>query len=137
MPRKEINIKQWIEEFDHHRWSIPCTEVQIKAGWYDWFCNESSLPNKTKVLGKKVKQIAESPKINKETMYVWFKNNCPLNGPLYDDFRFADIKTGNVQYTISPRSGHTGKAEVWGRENDFECPLVEGKWKDIKEFFGV
>jgi len=47
------------------------------------------------------------------------------------------METGNVIYTIVPRSGHTGKAEVWGRENNFDGPLVQGKWKDVKTFFGV
>ena len=134
---KQLSVREWIEAFDNNKWVIRATEVQIEAGWYDWFCNDNSLVKKTASLGKKVKQIAESPKINKETMYVWFKNNCPMNGPLYDDFRFADIETGDVRYTIIPRSGHTGLAEVWGYENWFKEPLAEGSWEDVKEFFGV
>ena len=68
---------------------------------------------------------------------VWFKNNCPMNSSLYDDLRFADRKTGEVMYTVTPRYSHSGKAEVWGRENDFQEALVEGTWKDVKAFFGV
>ena len=132
-----MNITEWIKNFDNHRWSIPEIDVQIDAGWYDWFCNDKSLTNKTKTLGKKVKQLANSPKIDTENWYVWFKNNFPMRGPLYDDFRFADLETKDVQYTITPRSGHSGHAEVWGRENNFERPIVEGTWKDVKEFFGV
>ena len=134
---KEMNVSTWIEKYDDNAWVIKAVEVQCDAGWYDWFCNDEALPGKTARLGKKVKQIAESSKINKETMYVWFKNNCPMNGPLYDDFRFADMETGEVQYTITPRSGHSGEAEVWGRENRFDGALKTGTWSDIKEFFGV
>ena len=44
---------------------------------------------------------------------------------------------GDVIYNIVPRSGHSGKAEVWGKENGFKAPLVQGTWKDIKKFFEV
>jgi hypothetical protein len=115
-------------------------KTQCEAGWYDWFCRDTSLANKTKSLGTKVLRLMKSSKINPETQYVWFKNNCPMNGSLYDDFRIADLETGDVLYTVVPASGHNatlGRAEVWGRENDFKGPLVVGSWKDVKNFFGV
>ena len=65
--------------------------------------------------------------VDLDSTYVFFKNNCPFDGPLYDDFRICDIESGNVLYTVTPKSGHTGKAELWGRENDFEEPLKTGK----------
>lgn len=112
----------------------------IDAGWYDWFCKNESLRNKTCALGKKVIQLLPSKKIDGENMYVFFKNNCPMVGSLYDDFRICDMETGDVIYTIIPRSGmkiEDGAALVYGRENDFDEPLVKGTWKDVKEFFGV
>lgn len=131
----EINIKSWIESFDKGEFDSPSRFTQCQAGWYDWFCKDSSLADKTKTLGKKLKQIADSKKINKEKQYVWFKNNCPMSGPLYDDFCIADIESGDTLYTITPKSGHTGKAEVWGYENDFKEPLVTGAWRDMVKFF--
>lgn len=106
----------------------------------DWFCRETSLENKQIALDKKVRKLALSDKIDCEKMYVWYKNNCPVNGSLYDDIRFSDRDTGDVIYTISPKNGHrsaNGSAEVWGRENDFKCPLVSGSWKDVLNFFNV
>lgn len=133
-------IRQFLEEFNSGRFEDRAVKIQIYAGWYDWFCRDTSLVGKTRVLGRKMKQLADSPKIDIDTMYVWFKNNCPMYGHLYDDFRIADMETGDVIYTIVPSCGHDsekGQAQVWGRENGFSEPLVAGNWKDVKAFFGV
>ncbi|MFA7408569.1 MAG: hypothetical protein WCY93_12215 [Anaerolineaceae bacterium] len=135
---KSVNIETWAEKFKAGDFENPSFDTQVKAGWYDWFCRDTSLRNKTRKLGKKMLQLMKSPKINTETSYVWFKNNCPVYGRLYDDFRIADMETGDVIYTIIPSCGHDssrGEAQVWGRENNFDGPLVVGKWKDVKEFF--
>ena len=140
---KQTNIATWIEKFNAGEFNGRDVDTQINAGWYDWFCRSTSLVGKTARLAPKVKRIANSPRVNVKTMYVWFKNNCPLYGTLYDDFRFADIETGNVKYTITPErniivNGKNRKvAEVWGRENDFSKPLYTGDWKGVCEFFGV
>ena len=112
-------------------------KTQIEAGWYDWFCRDTSLESKTRKLGQKVLQLMKSSKVDAEKNYVFFKNNCPMRGGLYDDFRICDMETGNVIYTVVPRCTHSGKAEVWGRDNNFQGPLVQGSWRDVKAFFGV
>jgi hypothetical protein len=135
-----IPLRQWIENFNNGVYDSPDKGVQIDAGWYDWFCRDSSLRGKTYALASKVKRLAKSPKVNIDTMYVWFKNNCPCDGTLYDEFRFADIYSDKVIYTIVPRHGQKnkkGQAEVWGRENDSDGPLVVGNWKAVLAFFGV
>lgn len=131
-------LTEWIDRFDGGEFDADDFSTQCDAGWYDWFCKDSALRNKTYKLAKKVKKIAKSPKIDPNKTYVWFKNNCPMVGSLYDDFRIADIKTGDTIYCVVPKSGHVGgKAELWGRENDFSEALVEGSWADIKTFMGV
>lgn len=130
-------IRTFIERFNAGHFESNLRKVQIDAGWYDWFCRDTSLAAKTAALGKKVKQLAGSTKLNLDTMYVFFKNNCPMVGGLYDDFRICDLTTGDVLYTVVPRCTHSGKAEVWGRENNFQGPLVQGTWRDVKAFFGV
>ena len=136
----EYSLKEWIEKFDNGDFDSKDVEVQCDAGWYDWFCRDTSLRNKTYRLASKVKRIAKSTKIDTEKMYVFFKNNFPMCGSLYDDFRICDIETGDVIFTIVPAVGYgdaQGQAEIWGRENDFKGPLVEGRWKDVTKFFGV
>ena len=123
---KEINIGTWINSFVNGEYSNNDTETQIKAGWYDWFCKSTSLRNKTYRMGSIIKQIKVGGKVDLDSWYVWFKNNCPMVGPLFDDFRFADIDTGNVQMTIqidSPWSEH--KYAVYGR-----TPSGKEYWDD-------
>ena len=106
-------------------------------GFYDWFCKDSYLKNKAKTLVSRLKSILKNNKrFNPDTTYVFFKNNCPCCGGLYDDFRICDIKTGNVLYTVTPRDPHNdNKASVWSFENDFECATIAGTWTEIKHFF--
>ena len=106
--------------------------------WYDWFCRETSLKRKGEALLKKLKTIASSNKFDNDKCYVFFKNNCPCVGNLYDDFRICDKETGDVLYCVTPKSGFKrdeGRAQVYGVDNDFKEPLVEGTWRDVKAWF--
>jgi hypothetical protein len=98
--KKQLNIREWSINFIMGIYDDPSRDTQIRAGWYDWFCKETSLRNKTRKMGKIVAKIKGEGKVDIDKNYVWFKNNCPLNGPLYDDFRFADMEDGEVQFTI-------------------------------------
>ena len=109
-------------------------EIDNYNAWYDWFCSGRALKNRGIALLRKLKSIKKSNKFNKDKTYVFFKNNCPCVGNLYDDFRICDKDTGNVLYTIVPKNSK-GEAEVWGRENEFQGPLVKGSWNDVKTFF--
>lgn len=106
--------------------------------FYDWFCKDSSLPCKAAALVSKVTRVWKSPRFDWNKVYVFFKNCCPLDGSLYDQFKLCDIETGDVLFCVTPRGGHRvdqGKASVYGRHNGFQEPLVEGTWKDVVEWF--
>lgn len=116
--------------------------TQIEAGWWDWFCRDSSLKNKTDVLAKKlyavVKANEKGKRFDPNDCYTFFKNECPMIGSLYDVFKIVDLKTENVLFVVIPKNGHDsrkGAAEVWGRENDFREPLISAGWKDVLNFF--
>lgn len=124
--RNETSVREWQVKFNLSGFDNPDRRTQIEAGWYDWFCRDTSLANKTKRMGKIIKQVKDGGKVNLDTMYVWFKNNCPLNGPLYDDFRFADRVTGDVQFTIQiDCCWNDYRYSVYSRRTGFETPAFE------------
>ena len=129
----KTTLRQQLEAFNNG--TTIDSDGQINSGnfnFYDWFCSDKALENKSKTLFKQVKTfIKHYPEINLDTHYVFFKNNCPMLGSTYDDFRICDIEEGNVQYTVTPsRVLKKGKnqirmAEMWGRSNNFKQPLKE------------
>ncbi len=92
--------------------------------FYDWFCSDKALKAKSKKLFKMVKRWVKQRNTDTDKVYVFFKNNCPMNGPLYDDFRICDVETGDVIWTVIPKCGHSGLAEVWGKQNEFGFGLI-------------
>ena len=117
--KEKIALSQWIENFQNGHYDAADVKTQILAGWYDWFCKDSSLANKTKKMGNIIKQVKSGGKVNLKDWYVWFKNNCPLNGTLYDDCRFARLDTGDVQLTIQiDCCWNNHRFSVWGRKSE-------------------
>jgi len=97
--------------------------------FYDWFCSDASLERRAKSLQKKVIKLLdrfrnEGRAINCDSVYVFFKNNCPMSGPLYDSFSICDCESGDVLYWVTGKSGHSGQAEIFSREKGFKEPLA-------------
>lgn len=123
---KQIKLSEWIERFKSGEFDKPDSTTQIKAGWFDWFCRDSSLANKTIKMGNIIKQIEVGGKVDLETSYVWFKNNCPLNGPLYDDFRIADIENNNNLFVVQIDCvWNDSRYTVFERLDGFEKPVFQ------------
>jgi hypothetical protein len=135
---KKMTIREFIEKFEAGVFDKPDVSTQCDAGWHDWFCRPTSLVNKTKRLGKLVIQLSKSPKVDIDKMYVFFKNNCPVGGHLYDSFSFCDIEDSRVVWWVAPRLGYNidslrGMAQVFDAEKGED--VVTGTWKDVKNFF--
>jgi len=121
---KKTSLKEQLEAFENGKYLDADGQESTCFNFYDWFCKDTSLEKKSKRLFTMVKRWVKERNTDTEKVYVFFKNNCPMNGPLYDDFRICDLETGNVIFTVIPKCSHSGKAEVWGRQNDFNGAIV-------------
>ena len=125
---EKTTLKIQLESFEKDGIVLDSDGTSSKCfGFYDWFCKEGSLKNKSESLMKKTKTFIDKMDVDVENTYVFFKNNCPMNGPLYDDFRICDVETGDVVWTVIPKCGHSGKAEVWGSKNNFAEAIYVGE----------
>ena len=119
----EMSVRQWQERFRAGDFSSKDRAVQCEAGWYDWFCQDVALAGRLQKLSKVVMGITD-PYIL-DHYYVWFKNNCPLSGPLYDDIRFEPLhgdRSGKYFVVIrdSPHEAH--KWTLYTERHGFEQP---------------
>jgi len=132
-------IKEWVERFKGGEFDYVDREVQCDAGWYDWFCKDSSLKNKTQFLGKKLISLIPTNLFDIEKTYVFFKNNCPLDGNLYDSFSICNIENGDVLFWITPSNGHYGfhhrKPIVCDNINYPSQELRFSDWWGVKKYF--
>ena len=115
----EMSVRQWQERFRAGDFNSRDLSVQCEAGWYDWFCQDDALAGRLKKLSSVVLRIRAPFILN--NYYVWFKDNCPMAGPLYDDVRFE------------PLSGERdGKHFVV----TLDCPHELAKWVLYTERYG-
>lgn len=125
MTDKRMSLKTWIQRFNNNEFESLDVKVQIEAGWYDWFCRDTSLKNKTKKMGNIIKQLKDGGKVDLDKTYVWFKNNCPMSGPLYDDFRIANIHDGATQLVVQLDSPWKDeKYAVYSVDDFFDKPVL-------------
>lgn len=100
--------------------------------WYDWFCADRYLQVKGQKLMGKLIEIINSPKFDKAQTYTFFKNNCPMVGRLYDDFRICDINTGDVLFTICNPEPNKWCVYCKGHWRE---PIISGGWKKVSKWF--
>jgi len=118
----KINLKQQLEAFNQGIILDSEGDENECYNFYDWFCKDKALKGKATKLYKQVKRWVKFRNTDTEKVYVFFKNNCPMFGSLYDD-----LETGDVIWNVTAKSGHTHQAEVWGRLNNFQEAIAVGK----------
>ncbi len=82
---KKVNLADQLNAFASGKIIDSTGDQNDCFNFYDWFCKDASLERKANALFPKVKKfIAANPEIDILSTYVFFKNNCPMNGPLYN-----------------------------------------------------
>ena len=122
----ELSVRQWQEEFRAGAFNAQDLYTQCRAGWYDWFCQDHALAGRLKEIGEVVMGVTD-PFIL-DNYYVWFKNNCPLVGDLYDDVRFEPLsgKRDGKYFVISLDSPHeTSRLALYTERHGFDRPEFE------------
>lgn len=102
--------------------------------FFDWFCKYTSLKGRAKRLIPKVQFLVDQGIINPETTYAWFKNNCPVSGKLYDDFRFTTIDKNYYIGGIAPAVGYNdvyNECHLFLAKDNFETVAFEN-WEVFK-----
>lgn len=135
-----MKLTEFAERFSAGEFKSKDLATQCEAGWYDWFCHATSLAAKTEYLGKKVLSILDSKRFDKTKVYVFFKNNCPMVGPLYDQFSICNIETGDVLYCcqhLEKGSHGCDRAhwEIWDVRSEKSVLVASGNWNEVKKYF--
>ena len=99
--RDEICLREWQQNYREGKYEGKDCSTMIKAGWYDWFCGDKSLYSRFKKMSGTINAIKDGGKVNLDNTYVFFKNNCPMVGRLYDSAKICDIESGDVIYCIN------------------------------------
>ena len=131
----KLTVRQFVTKFDNGDFDVDSLKAQMDAGWYDWFCKDSALKNKTKTLGKKIKDISKIGIFDIDKTYVYLKNNCPMDGKTFDSFGIVDIETDTLIVWIAPKLGYDdknirNKTEVYMNDES----KYFNNWKEAKEF---
>jgi hypothetical protein len=122
----KANSEEWIDNDNYFFW--------------DWFCSDKALKIKSKLLMTKAAKVMEKLKLDPEKYYVSFKNNCPVNGKLYDSFQICTYdEKQDVVIWCAPSLGYKSKegmAELVDfrekAENEMEAKTLSAwSWKEL------
>lgn len=133
MSNKKTTLREQIAAWKDGRKYVG--ELSGSFYFFDWFCRDYALEDRARKIMPKAIKFAKRKKVDLDKTYVMFKNNCPMTGSLYDDFRICDLATDDVIWTVTPASGHDniyGQAEIWGIENNFSGEIAKApSWSEL------
>ena len=122
-----MSLRQWQKSFLAGEFDANDFETQVKAGWYDCWCEEEELGWRMRKMANILVEIKDGGKVDLDKTYVFFKQGCPASDdPIYDVFKICDLETGDVLFCVDcgDKRAHA-YYDVYGYENAFDVAALE------------
>ena len=132
------SISEWVSAYQAGEFDSPDREVQVDAGWTDWFCDDSQLVENTKKLAGLVTRLRRGGKLDLDSASLLLKQGQTSLGT-YDSVVFYDA--AGPLFTCNADDARTGKKwDCYDAANGsmttpaFSCGAVTqmSKWLNTK-----